>query len=180
MPDSSRYLGYPLGLLGGAVSFMALAASLLPGTNSVWMLLAGRAVATLVLLFVGLCNFNLVNYLIAISARDDTHHHRPTAIALSAALFVALICFYAGIFVAEMPNSFAVDVGAGFSGCIVRTIRAFYFSSITISTVGYGEIHPEGVFDQLTAAAEAVNGLIAFGVFTGALTGFVSTKAGAK
>ena len=80
-------------------------------------------------------------------------------------------------------GSLAAVIAFGVIGYVVQgwpVDDALYMVVITISTVGYGEIHPEGVFDQLTAAAEAVNGLIAFGVFTGALTGFVSTKAGAK
>lgn len=50
-------------------------------------------------------------------------------------------------------------------------LRWFYFSTVTLSTLGYGDITPKGNgLAELTASLEALNGLIAFGVFTGALT----------
>jgi hypothetical protein len=74
-----------------------------------------------------------------------------------------------------------VELGNGrctgtFAACAVHDlIRWFYFSAITLSTLGYGDITPKGdLMAELTTSFEALNGLIAFGVFTGALTTYLS------
>jgi hypothetical protein len=173
-----RYFAYPAGLFIGAFTFVFLAASFLPGTQNDAMTEIARIAAAVAVSFVIFTNIALIDYLIAISASSDANRHRPTAIALSAALFLALIALYAGIYVVEMPqefNDYAQDFGAG--ACLTRVVKALYFSSITITTVGYGDISPRNSFAQITAALEAINGLVSFGVFTGALTGYISTKA---
>jgi hypothetical protein len=60
---------------------------------------------------------------------------------------------------------------AGPNGTIYQDfIQALYFSTITFTTLGYGDIHPEGI-GRLFAAAEAV-----IGIFTAALFVFVFTR----
>lgn len=55
-----------------------------------------------------------------------------------------------------------------------RFLNAFFFSSQTLTTVGYGAIYPEGVAANLVAAVEAFIGLMGFAVATGLLVGRVS------
>jgi inward rectifier potassium channel len=49
--------------------------------------------------------------------------------------------------------------------------EAFYFSSQTLTTVGYGKISPEGYLTSFVAAVEALIGLMLFAIMTGLLYG---------
>ena len=50
-------------------------------------------------------------------------------------------------------------------------LNAFFFSAHTLTTVGYGNIYPEGVVANSVAAFEALLGLLAFALATGLLFG---------
>lgn len=181
MSTARKFFLYPAGLFVVAMLFISVAASILPGNLSEGIAAIARIAGAVAVSFILFTNMALVDYLIAISAGSDANRHRPTAIALSAIVFLALISFYAGIYVVEMPSTFALNADdLSFGACGARTVKAFYFSSVTITTVGYGEIFPRNAFAQITAAAEAINGLVAFGVFTGSLTGYISSRAGQK
>lgn len=172
MKKSSTFLLWPSGLFIGAAIFASLAASLLIHVSSAFRTAAWLGGLGLV----GVTNYYLANYLISISAKDDTHHDRPLAILSSFLLFIALIVAYSGIYLIDMSEALAICE----KDCVDfahRITKAFYFSTVTVSTLGYGDISPKGGLARLTAAFEAINGLIAFGVFTGTLTSYVSTKA---
>ncbi|KPM49278.1 ion channel [Jiulongibacter sediminis] len=49
--------------------------------------------------------------------------------------------------------------------------EAFFFSSQTLTTVGYGKISPEGYLTSFVAALEALIGLMTFAIMTGLLYG---------
>jgi inward rectifier potassium channel len=53
-------------------------------------------------------------------------------------------------------------------------LNAFFFSSHTLSTVGYGSISPKGTAANIVAALEAMVGLMGFALATGLLFGRVS------
>src|ERR1039458_4708983 len=55
-----------------------------------------------------------------------------------------------------------------------RFLNAFFFSSHTISTVGYGNISPKGTAANVVASLEALLGVLGFAVATGLLFGRVS------
>ncbi len=74
--------------------------------------------------------------------------------ALVAAFIVCLILGYALIYWSHMPGSFNVDEKA-------RTpswIEAIYFSGITLTTLGYGDIAPRSTAMRLVALSEASAG----------------------
>ena len=55
-----------------------------------------------------------------------------------------------------------------------RFLKGFFFSAHTLSTVGYGNIWPNGLGANIVAAAEALVGVLGFAVATGLLYGRVS------
>jgi len=55
-----------------------------------------------------------------------------------------------------------------------RFLNGFFFSSHTLSTVGYGNISPKGVAGNVVATFEALVGVLGFAVATGLLFGRVS------
>ena len=55
-----------------------------------------------------------------------------------------------------------------------RFLNDFFFSSHTLTTVGYGSMSPGGLAGNVTAAIEALVGLMGFAVITGLLIGRVS------
>lgn len=64
--------------------------------------------------------------------------------------------------------------GAGAATEVQRFLNAFFFSTQTLTTVGYGTLAPRGVAVNLIASFEAMIGLMGFAVVTGFLVGRVS------
>lgn len=52
-----------------------------------------------------------------------------------------------------------------------KFVEAYFFSSQTITTVGYGRISPVGFFSNFLASLEALTGLLSFSIVTGILYG---------
>jgi inward rectifier potassium channel len=50
-------------------------------------------------------------------------------------------------------------------------MEAFFFSTQTLSTVGFGRLNPEGFYDSAVAAIESMTGLLGFALATGLLYG---------
>jgi inward rectifier potassium channel len=61
--------------------------------------------------------------------------------------------------------------GAAAPTAIERFLHAFFFSSHTLSTVGYGSIYPEGLGANIVSAIESLVGVLGFAVATGLLYG---------
>jgi inward rectifier potassium channel len=64
--------------------------------------------------------------------------------------------------------------GADAPTALGRFLNGFFFSSHTLSTVGYGNIAPKGMGANVLAAFEALVGVLGFAVATGLLFGRVS------
>jgi inward rectifier potassium channel len=67
--------------------------------------------------------------------------------------------------------------GAEASTAFGRFLSAFFFSAQTFTTVGYGQISPDGTVANLVAAIEALLGLMAFAIATGLVFGRFSRPA---
>jgi inward rectifier potassium channel len=64
--------------------------------------------------------------------------------------------------------------GADAPTALGRFLNVFFFSSHTLSTVGYGNIAPRGIGANSVAAFEALTGVLALAVATGLLFGRIS------
>jgi len=80
--------------------------------------------------------------------------------SISAYLMLGLLWTVAYWLVAQVtPNAFAFNAATGTKETMVG-FNAFYFSFITLSTVGYGDITPVSRIARWLAATEAMTGLL--------------------
>jgi inward rectifier potassium channel len=80
---------------------------------------------------------------------------------------VLFACIYYAVGVDQLD-------GANAPTALGRFLNMFFFSSHTLSTVGYGNISPRGIGANTVAAFEALVGVLALAVATGLLFGRVS------
>ena len=78
--------------------------------------------------------------------------------------------FYGWFYVVLIPG-FAVVFWLlqGFGASELSPLEALYFSAVTITTLGYGDIQPLDTVVRLLAASEAVLGIVTIGFFLSAL-----------
>jgi len=74
----------------------------------------------------------------------------------------AVIALWAGIFV--LGNCFGGFVGEKWSGMDL-VVNPIYFSVVTFTSLGYGDIQPTSVFMKVAAASEALVGLALMALF---------------
>ena len=85
--------------------------------------------------------------------------------------YIVINSMFAGVYFAIGPDQLS---GADAPGAWGRFLNDFFFSSHTLSTVGYGNISPKGVAANAVATFEALVGVLGFAVATGLLFGRVS------
>lgn len=95
---------------------------------------------------------------------DDIYHRAltvswPVFFALAGAMFLLLNALFALIYQAG-AGAIANQYPRGFAG-------AFFFSVETLSTVGYGDMHPQTVYAHIVATAEIFTGMVSIAVVTG-------------
>jgi inward rectifier potassium channel len=91
-------------------------------------------------------------------------------LSLFAAYVIANTIFAIGYFL--LPASELAGVAT--ADPLRRFLLDFFFSAHTLTTVGYGNIAPQGMAANALAAFEAMTGVLAFAVATGLLFGRVS------
>ena len=89
---------------------------------------------------------------------------------------IAVFIFYTAInlFFAALYFFIGVDKLAGVENVDsigMRLLDAFFFSSQTLTTVGYGHIAPTGILANFVASTESLFGILAFAVVTGLIYG---------
>jgi uncharacterized membrane protein len=88
-------------------------------------------------------------------------------------LLLGLLWAFAYLLVAlSIPDSFSINVGTAHS---LGRSDALYYSFVTLSTVGYGDITPLSNVARSLAAAEAMTGTIYVAVFIARLVALYST-----
>jgi inward rectifier potassium channel len=95
--------------------------------------------------------------------------------AFAATLLIAYVVvntFFAAIYYSLGPGALHSNFQP--AGEFGRFLVGFYFSSHTLTTVGFGSIYPESAGANLVAALEALVGLLAFAVATGVFFGRIS------
>ena len=95
---------------------------------------------------------------------DDIYHRAltvswPVFFALVGAIFLVLNAIFAVVYQVG-DGSIANQYPHGFGG-------AFFFSVETLSTVGYGDMHPQTVYAHVVATAEIFTGMVSIAVVTG-------------
>ena len=95
----------------------------------------------------------------------------PRFMALLFLGYVVINTMFAGVYFALGPDQLA---GADAPTEWGRFLNGFFFSSHTLSTVGYGNISPKGMAGNVVATFEALVGVLGFAVATGLLFGRVS------
>src|SRR6267154_6185262 len=100
--------------------------------------------------------------------------------SISAYLMLGLIWTIAYWLVAQVtPAAFAFNTNTGTKETM-EGFNAFYFSFITLSTVGYGDITPVSKVARMLAATEAMTGLFYVAVLIARLVALYSTPATPK
>jgi len=89
--------------------------------------------------------------------------------------FAVLVCGYlvvnalfAGLYMAAGIEHLA---GANMENSSAAFLSAFFFSTHTFTTVGYGTMYPVGLWTNIIASMEAMVGLMSFAIATGLLYG---------
>ncbi len=94
--------------------------------------------------------------------------------SVSAYLLLGLLWTFGYWLVAEIvPNAFAFNAGTDTS---MKGFNGLYFSFITLSTVGYGDITPVAKAARMLAATEAITGLLYVAVLIARLVSIHATR----
>ncbi len=90
----------------------------------------------------------------------------PRFLLLIAVGFLVINMIFAGLYLA-----LGVSHLKGLESDMSDFANAFFFSVHTLTTVGYGNVYPDGPWANVVSAAEAATGLMVFAVATGLLYG---------
>ena len=123
---------------------------------------------------IGLVAFVVVN-LLRFVLRASSVDGEVLCASISAYLMLGLIWTMAYWLVEQLtPGAFAFNTATGTKETM-EGFNAFYFSFITLSTVGYGDITPVSKVARMLAAMEAMTGLLYVAVLIARLVGLYST-----
>ncbi len=85
------------------------------------------------------------------------------------AFYTAINIFFASVyFIVGVENLSGVSAT---DPLYIRLLESFFFSSQTLTTVGYGHIAPSGMLTNFVASTESLFGILAFAVVTGLIYG---------
>jgi hypothetical protein len=124
------------------------------------------------LVFICFVEFQLLHFIF----RTPRVNSEVLCAGISSYLLLGMIWMFAYALVSVMDKgSFAFNVGTPTTGALVR-FDAFYFSFITLSTVGYGDITPLSHAARTLAMAEAMTGTLYVAVLISRLVALYSSQ----
>ncbi len=136
------------------------------------VLLSAVLAAVFLVAGLGLVAFVVVN-LLRFVLRAPSVNVEVLCASISAYLMLGLMWTIAYWLVAQVtPTAFAFNTDAGRQS--MNGFNAFYFSFITLSTVGYGDITPVSKVARMLAAMEAMTGLFYVAVLIARLVSLYS------
>ena len=121
--------------------------------------------------------FNVTRNGQSFSARLNLYHRLITMPVFEFVLVIALAYFLVNLVFAGIYYSIGLEHLSGIdeqTKFISPFWGAFFFSSQTLTTVGYGHISPLGSLTNVVAAIEALVGLMMFALITGLVYGLVA------
>lgn len=116
----------------------------------------------------------LIGHLLYFILRAPRVNAEVLCAGLSAYLLIGMAWMFAYLLVAEAsPDSFGFTVGPD-SSHVMSGFNAYYFSFITMTTVGYGDIVPLSDVTRMLATVEAVTGTLFMAVMIARLVSLYS------
>jgi hypothetical protein len=126
----------------------------------------------LVLAFIGFVEFELLLFIF----RAPRVTAEVLCAGISGYLLLGLLWMVAYALVSRLvPNSFAFNIGTTTTGPL-PTFDAYYFSFITLSTVGYGDISPLSHAARTLAMLEAMTGTLYMAVLISRLVALYTSQ----
>ena len=122
-------------------------------------------------------------YIIFILLRHIIRSKRVTADILYGAVsvYILLGVFFASFYVfldAITPTEMFMNAGAAATGSPNDGINMFYFSFVTLTTLGYGDIQPVADVSRVFAVIEAMTGVLYSAALIGKLIGLYAAQSG--
>lgn len=131
------------------------------------------------LIYTGLIKISIFGYgwltLVKILAHRQTVTNQTIVLAITAYLFIGIIWSFIYYTIWQInPQSFHIDVSREYE--LKPWNLAMYFSLITLTTVGYGDIFPIGKWVMVLSNFEAMAGAIYLTVIVARLVSLYSTS----
>lgn len=118
-------------------------------------------------------DFNVVKIGQSFESRLNLYHRLITMHWASLGGLIILFYFFLNLIFASIYYGLGIEHlhGTQQDSGLSAFWEAFFFSSQTLTTVGYGQISPAGYWASMVAAIEALLGLMSFAIMTGLLYG---------
>ena len=118
-------------------------------------------------------SFNVLKKNVSFFERLNSYHSMVTMSWLRFFTIIIVVYFVLNLFFATVYLVVGLEHLSGISGETLpeQFMEAFFFSSQTITTLGYGRVAPLGFLANIVAAVESMLGLLTFALGTGLLYG---------
>jgi len=124
------------------------------------------------LIFIGFVEFELLHFIF----RAPRVNSEVLCAGISGYLLLGILWMSAFMFVSRLnPAAFSFNVGASSTHSLAQ-FEAYYFSFITLSTVGYGDITPLSPAARTLAMTEAMTGTLYMAVLISRLVALYSSQ----